>query len=162
MTQTTKMGTGTLRISRVIRAPRERVYNAFVDAEQFTKWLPPGGYTGKVYQWDARVGGTYRMSFSSIDKKETHFFGGRYIELKPFERIQFKEAFETDNPEMKGEMTFTVTLKEVPGGTEVTVVQEGIPRLVPVEEAQRGWGQSFENLARLVETSPKQQGNGAI
>lgn len=149
---TTTNTTSTLRISRIIKAPPERVYNAFLDPDAYAKWLPPGGFTGKVHQMDAREGGTYRMTFASLDKTEAHSFGGRYLELKPFERIVHTDAFETDMPEMQGEMRITITFAEVPGGTEVTVVQEGIPHVVPPEDARAGWSMSLENLARLVET----------
>jgi uncharacterized protein YndB with AHSA1/START domain len=143
--------TGTVRVSRVIKAPRERVYNAFLDPDALVKWMAPHGYTAHVYHLDARVGGTYRMSFSTLDKKDTHAFGGKYLELKPHERIRHTDAFETDNPEMKGEMTVTITFRDVPGGTEVSVVQEGVPKAIPTEDSMKGWGQSFDNLARLCE-----------
>ncbi len=150
MTETTA-ATGTLRITRLIRAPRERVYKAFLDPDALAKWLPPSGYTAKVHRLEPRVGGTFRMSFSSLDKKETHFFGGKYLELVPHERIRHTDAFETEDPAMKGEMTVTVTLREVPGGTEVDVVQEGIPKVIPLESARVGWTSSLTNLANLVE-----------
>lgn len=140
-----------LRLTRVIKAPRERVYNAFLDPDAYTKWLPPGGYTGKVYHMDARVGGTYRMSFASLDKKDQHAFGGKYLELKPHEKIRHTDAFETDVPAMKGEMTVTINFRDVAGGTEVTVVHEGIPKVVGAKNASLGWNSSLDNLAALVE-----------
>ena len=142
-----------LRITRVLKAPRERVYLAFLDPDAMAKWLPPHGFTGRVHQQDLRVGGTFRMSFSTLDRKWTQFFGGRYVELKPYERIVHTDKFETDDPAMQVEMLVTVTLKDVPGGTEVTVVQQGLDEL-PKEMssgAPEGWSQSIENLARLVE-----------
>jgi uncharacterized protein YndB with AHSA1/START domain len=148
MTQT-KTETTTLRLSRVIKAPAKRVYNAFIDADAMAKWLPPNGYTGRMDKMDARVGGKWHGSFTSLDKKESHSFGGEFLELKPHERIRYTDVF--DSPDLPGTMVTTVTFKEVKGGTEVTVVQEGIPKVIPLEDAQTGWGQSFDNLARLVE-----------
>lgn len=150
-TSTSQAGTGTVRITRVIKAPRKRVYDAFLDPDAVAKWLPPGGYTAKVHHWDAKVGGTWRMSFTSLDKKDHHAFGGAFVELKPHDRIRYTDKFETDHPDMQGTITVTITFKDAPGGTEVHVVQEGIPRAIPVEGAQQGWGMSMENLARLVE-----------
>ena len=147
----TKTETGTVRLKRVIKAPRERVYNAFLEADAMAKWLPPHGYTGHVYQADARVGGRFRMSFSSLDKKDTHFFGGEYLELTPHEIIRYTDNFETEDPRFQGEIRVTVTFRDVPGGTEITIVQTGLPKAIPVEDATTGWGQSLENLARLVE-----------
>lgn len=147
----TETKTNTLNISRVIKAPPERVYNAFLDPDALCKWIPPNGYTGHVYHMDAKEGGTYRMSFSSLDGKDTHYFGGTYKELKPHHRIRYTDRFETDHPDMQGEIMVTITLEEVPEGTRLTILQEGLPALIPVEDAQTGWGQSLENLARLVE-----------
>ena len=147
----TKIETRTVRVTRVIKAPAERVYNAFLDADALAKWLPPGGYTAKVYSLDAKVGGKYRMSFTSLDKKDHHVFGGKYLELTPHTKIRYTDVFETDNPAMKGEMITTITFKPVKGGTEVTAVQEGIPKLIPVEGAEMGWNMSMDNLAALVE-----------
>jgi uncharacterized protein YndB with AHSA1/START domain len=147
----TKVETGTVRLKRVIKAPRERVYNAFLDADAYAKWIPPNGYTAHVYKMDARVGGRYRTSFSSLDKKDTHFFGGEFVELTPPERIRYTDSFETDDPRFMGQMQVTVTFREVPGGTEVSIVQEGVPKVIPLEDSMTGWGQSLENLARLVE-----------
>jgi uncharacterized protein YndB with AHSA1/START domain len=147
----TKVTTGTVRVKRLIKAPAKRVYNAFLDPDALAKWLPPGGYTGKVLKMDARVGGTYRMSFTSLDKKDHSTFGGKFLELTPHTKILYTDSFETDNPAMKGAMTTTITFKAVAGGTEVSVVQEGVPKLIPVEMATMGWGQSLNNLAALVE-----------
>jgi len=147
----TKTTTGTVRLIRVFKAPRERVFNAFLDPDAMAKWIPPNGYTAHVYKWEPKVGGTYRMSFSSLDKKDTHFFGGKYLEIKPNERLRYTDKFESDNPEMQGEIKVTVTFKDVPGGTEVRILQEGLPKVIPIEGAMLGWSQSLENLARLVE-----------
>lgn len=143
--------TGTVRLQRVIKAPRERVFDAFLDADALAKWLPPNGYTAHVYEHEPKVGGTYRMSFSSIDKKDTHFFGGEFLKIEPHERIRWTDKFESDDPAMQGEMHVTVTFKDVEGGTEVSIVQEGLPKMIPVEDAMTGWGQSLDNLQRLVE-----------
>jgi uncharacterized protein YndB with AHSA1/START domain/DNA-binding transcriptional ArsR family regulator len=147
----TTTGTGTVRLKRVFKAPRERVFNAFLDPDAFAKWIPPNGYTAHVYKFDPKVGGAYRMSFSSLDKKDTHFFGGKFLEIKPNERLRYTDKFESDDPVMKGEMKVTITFKDVPGGTEVRIVQEGLPKVIPIEGAMLGWSQSLENLARLVE-----------
>ena len=154
MTETktkTRTTTGTVRLNRIFNAPRERVFNAFLDADAMAKWLPPNGYTAHVYKLEPKVGGNYRMSFSSLDKKDTHFFGGKFLEIKPNERLRYTDKFESDDPEMQGEITVTVTFKDVPGGTEVRIVQEGLPKVIPIDGAMQGWSQSLENLARLVE-----------
>jgi uncharacterized protein YndB with AHSA1/START domain len=140
-----------VRLSRIFKAPRERVFNAFLDADAMAKWLPPNGYTAHVYKLEPKVGGNYRVSFSSLDKKDTHFFGGKFLEIKPNERLRYTDKFESDDPEMQGEITVTVTFKDVPGGTEVRIVQEGLPKVIPIDGAMQGWSQSLENLARLVE-----------
>jgi len=147
----TRTTTGTVRLRRVFKAPRERVFNAFLDPDAFAKWIPPNGYTAHVYKFEPKVGGSHRMSFSSLDKTDTHFFGGKYLEIKPNERLRYTDKFESDNPEMQGEMRVTVTFKDMPGGTEVRIVQEGIPKAILLEGATMGWSQSLENLARLVE-----------
>jgi uncharacterized protein YndB with AHSA1/START domain len=147
----TKVTTGTVRVSRTIKAPPERVYNAFLDPDAMVKWLPPHGFTGKVHHMDARVGGTYRMSFSSLNKKWTQAFGGKYLELTPHTRIRYTDSFETDVPEMKGEMVTTITFTAVEGGTRVDVEQTGVPKVIPVEAATAGWGQSLDLLQALVE-----------
>ena len=140
-----------LRLTRVFKAPRERVFSAFTDPDAYAKWLPPAGFTGKVYKMEPRAGGKYRMSFTSMDKKETHFFGGEYLEFRPNEKIVHSDFFETEVPEMKGEMRVTITFKDVPGGTEVTVVHEGIPKVIGAKNATLGWKSSLQNLASLVE-----------
>lgn len=147
----TKTTTGTVRLTRVFKAPRERVFNTFLDPDAFAKWIPPNGYSAHVYKFEPKVGGMHRMSFSSLDKTDTHFFGGKFLEIKPNERLRYTDKFESDDPEMQGEMTVTVTFKDVPGGTEVKIVQEGVPKAIPIEGAMLGWNQSLENLARLVE-----------
>jgi len=146
-----KASTATLKVSRLIKAPVERVYNAFLDPDALAKWMPPGGYTGKVYKQDAKVGGTYRMSFTSLDKKDSNTFGGTYLELTPHTKIKYTGVFETDAPVMKGTMVTTITFTPVKGGTEVSVVQEGIPTVIPLEMARLGWNSSFNNLAELTE-----------
>jgi len=140
-----------LKLTRVFKAPRERVYNAFLDPDAYAKWLPPAGFTAKVYKMEPRVGGKYRMSFTSLDKKESHAFGGTYLELKQNEKIVHSDLFETEQPEMKGEMRVTITFKDVPGGTEVTVVHDGIPKVIGAKNATLGWKSSLQNLASLVE-----------
>ncbi|HYM38998.1 MAG TPA: metalloregulator ArsR/SmtB family transcription factor [Thermoplasmata archaeon] len=147
----TKTMTGTVRLSRVFKAPRERVFNAFLDPDAFAKWLPPNGYSAHVYTFEPKVGGTHRLSFSSLDKTDTHFFGGKFLQIKPYERLRYTDKFESDDPAMQGEMTVTVTFRDVRGGTKVDIVQEGVPKAIPVENALMGWTQSLENLARLVE-----------
>ena len=148
---TTETATGTVRLTRVFKAPRERVFNAFLDPDALAKWMPPNGYTAHMYKFEPKVGGTYRMSFSSLDKKDTHFFGGKFLEIKPYERLHYTDKFESEDPAMKGEIKVTVTFKDVPSGTEVRIVQEGVPKKIPLEGAVLGWTQSLENLARLVE-----------
>lgn len=143
--------TGTVRVSRVIKAPVERVYNAFLDADALAKWMPPGGYTGKIDTLEPRVGGRWHGSFTSLDKSDHHSFGGEYLELVANKRIVHTDTFDTDNPAMQSEMRVTVTFEEVEGGTKVSIVQEGVPAVIPVEDATTGWGMSLENLARLVE-----------
>lgn len=146
-----RASTTSLKLSRVVKAPRERVYNAFLDEEALAKWMPPAGYTAKVYHLDPRQGGTYRARFSSLDKSDVHSFGGTYLDLTPYERIVHTDAFETDDPKFQSEMRVTITFKEVPEGTEVTVLQEGIPAAIPLDDAHAGWTSSLGNLARLVE-----------
>lgn len=141
----------TLKMSRVIKAPRERIYNAFLDPDQLAKWMPPSGYTGRIDRLEPHIGGSWHGSFTSIDKKESHSFGGKYLELVPHERIVHTDRFDTDHPGMKDEMKVTVTLEEVPEGTRVTIVQENIPKAIPLEDARTGWTSTLENLARLVE-----------
>jgi uncharacterized protein YndB with AHSA1/START domain len=142
--------TATVRVSRVLAAPPERIWRCFVDPDAYAKWLPPHGFTGHVHHMDAKVGGTFRMSFSTINRSWSNTFGGRYVEMKPYERLVHTNRFESDDLGMQGEMLTTITLRPVPGGTEVTAVQERIPAAA-AEGAPIGWGQSLDNLQRLVE-----------
>ncbi len=139
----------TVRLHRVLRAPAERVYRAFLDPDAMSKWLPPHGFTGKVHEMDARVGGGYRMSFTNFGSGASHAFGGRYTELTPHTRIRYTDSF--DNPAMPGEMQVTVSLRPVSCGTDIDIVQEGIPAAIPVEMCYLGWQESLALLAQLVE-----------
>lgn len=141
--------TGTVRLHRVLRAPPERIYRAFLDADAKVKWLPPHGFTGKVHHLDARVGGGYRMSFTNFSTGSSHSFGGTYTELVPNERIAYTDRF--DDPNLPGEMRVGITLTPVACGTELSIVQEGIPAVIPVEFCYLGWQESLELLAKLVE-----------
>ena len=143
------MPTGTVRFHRVLKAPPERVYRAFLDPDAMVRWLPPYGFTAQVHQMEARVGGRYRMSFTNFSSGRSHAFGGEYLELVPNERIRNTDRF--DDANLPGEMVTTVTLRPVSCGTELTVVQEGIPEVIPVEMCVLGWQESLEQLARLVE-----------
>lgn len=143
------MSMNTVRLHRVLRVKPERVYRAFLDAEAMVKWLPPNGFTGKVHELDATVGGRYRMSFTNFSSGASHSFGGEYLELIPNERIRHTDRF--DDPNLTGEMITTVTLKAVSVGTELTVVQEGIPEMIPAEACYLGWQESLTLLAQLVE-----------
>lgn len=143
------MPTGTVRLHRVLRAKPERVYRAFLDGDAMAKWLPPYGFTGKVHHLDASAGGTYKMSFTNFTTGNGHSFGGTYRELVPSERIVYTDRF--DDPNLPGEMLTTVTLKQVSNGTDLTVVQEGIPEAIPVEMCYVGWQESLAQLATLVE-----------
>ena len=143
------MPTGTVRLHRVLRAAPEKVYRAFLDPDAMAKWLPPNGFTGKVHHADAKVGGTYKMSFTNFTTGQSHSFGGTYLELVPHERIRHTDAF--DDPNLPGEMQTTVSLKKVSCGTEVTIVQEGIPEAIPPEACYLGWQESLTLLAQLVE-----------
>ena len=140
---------GTVRFHRVLRASPERVYRAFLDPEAMVKWLPPHGFTGKVHHLDAKVGGTYRMSFTNFTSGHSHSFGGSYLELVPHERIRHTDKF--DDPNLPGEMQVTITLKKVSCGTELSIVQEGIPDVIPPEACSLGWQESLTLLAQLVE-----------
>ncbi len=143
------MTVGTVRLHRVLRAPPERVYRAFLDAEAMAKWLPPNGFTGKVHHLDPRVGGTFRMSFTNFATGQSHTFGGEYLEIVPNERICYTDRF--DDPNLPGVIKATVSLKAVACGTELSLVQEGIPEVIPVELCYLGWQDSLALLARLVE-----------
>jgi uncharacterized protein YndB with AHSA1/START domain len=143
------MSTNTVRLHRVLRATPERIYRAFLDADAMVKWLPPHGFTGRVEHVDARVGGTYRMSFTNFSNGQSHAFGGRYLELVPNERIRHSDAF--DDPNLPGEMQTTISLRPVFCGTEVAIVQEGIPSVIPPEACYLGWQESLLLLAQLVE-----------
>jgi uncharacterized protein YndB with AHSA1/START domain len=143
------VGTHTVRLHRVIAAKPEKVYRAFVDADAKARWLPPNGFTGKVHSMDARVGGKYRMSFTNFTTGKSHSFGGEYRELVPHERLRYTDVF--DDPNLPGEMQVTVTLKQVLVGTELSIVQEGVPEAIPLEACYLGWQESLLNLARLVE-----------
>jgi len=143
------MSTNTVRLHRVLRAPPERVYRAFLDADAMAKWLPPHGFTGKVHQLDARVGGTYKMTFTNFSSGHSHSFGGKFLELVPNERIRHTDKF--DDPNLPGEIQTTITFKKVLVGTELNVVQEGIPAAIPAEACYLGWQESLTLLAQLVE-----------
>ena len=143
------MSGNTIRLHRVLRATPERVYKAFLDADAMTKWLPPNGFTGKVHHMDAKVGGTYKMSFTNFSSGKSHSFGGEYLELVPQERIRYTDRF--DDPNLPGEIQTTVTLKKVSCGTDLSVVQEGVPSVIPVEACYVGWQDSLNLLAKLVE-----------
>lgn len=140
---------GTVQFHRVLRAPPERVYRAFLDAEAKVKWLPPNGFTGKVHHLDARVGGTYKMSFTNFTTGHSHAFGGTYTELVPHSRICYTDKF--DDPNMPGEMQVTIELRQVSVGTELKIVQAGIPDMIPTEACYLGWQESLALLAKLVE-----------
>jgi uncharacterized protein YndB with AHSA1/START domain len=143
------MSTGTIRFHRVLRAAPERVYRAFLDAEAKAKWLPPYGFTCKVHHMDAQIGGTYKMSFTNFATGHDHSFSGEYRELVPFEKIRYTDNF--DDPNLPGEMQTTVTLKQVLCGTELEIVQEGVPEAIPLEMCYLGWQESLAQLATLVE-----------
>lgn len=143
------MATNTIRLHRVLRASPERIYRAFLDADAMAKWLPPHGFTGKVHQMDAKVGGTYKMSFTNFGTGKSHSFGGKFVELVPHERIRYTDRF--DDPNLPGEMQTTVTLKETPFGVDLGIVQEGVPAVIPPEACYLGWQESLLLLAKLVE-----------
>ncbi len=143
------MSTNTVRLHRVIRATPERVYRAFLDADAMAKWLPPYGFTCKVHHMDAKVGGTFKMSFANFGTGRGHTFGGEYRELVPHARIRYSDKF--DDPNLPGEMETTVSLVPVSCGTELSIVQEGIPQVIPVEMCYLGWQESLAQLATLVE-----------
>ena len=143
------MSTHTIRLHRVVRTTPEKVYRAFLDADAMCKWLPPHGFTGKVHHADVRVGGTFRMSFTNFTTGGSHAFGGEYLELVPHERIRYTDKF--DDPNLTGVIHVTVTLKKVSCGTEVNIVQEGVPAVIPAEACYLGWQESLAQLAQLVE-----------
>ena len=143
------MASNTVRLHRVLQAPAERIYRAFLDADAYAKWLPPNGFTCKVHQLDARVGGTYRATFTNFSTGNGHTFGGKYLELVPNERIRHDDQFE--DPNLPGTMITTIELKPVSVGTEVHIVQEGIPDAIPVEACYLGWQESLVLLGKLVE-----------
>jgi len=139
----------TVQLHRVLRATPERVYRAFIDADAMAKWLPPNGFTGKVHHMDARVGGSYKMSFTNFTTGKSHSFGGTFLELRPAELVRYTDAF--DDPNLPGEIVTTVSLAKVSCGTELKVVQEGVPDVIPVEACYLGWQESLTLLAKLVE-----------
>lgn len=154
LTADTAIDAQSITVSRVIEAPPERVYDAFLDPDDLAAWLPPSGFGAEVHEFDPTVGGSFRITFTAeTDELEpySHTFGGEYLELVPGERIVNTDAFETDDPEMAGEMTVTVTLEAVRDGTEVTIEQTGIPEAIPTDDAMAGWTDSLGNLAELVE-----------
>jgi len=139
----------TIKLHRVLRATPERVYRAFLDPDALAKWLPPNGFTCRVHQLEAKVGGAYKMSFTNFSSKKSHSFGGSYLELVPNERLRYTDKF--DDPNLPGEMLTTISLKKVSCGTDLNVVQEGIPDAIPPEACYLGWQESLDALARLVE-----------
>jgi len=152
----TTTNTNTIKLHRVLRATPERIYRAFLDADAMVKWLPPNGFTGKVHHLDARIGGTYKMSFTNFTTQKSHSFGGEYLELVPNERILHTDKF--DDPNLPGTMQTTIVLKKVLVGTEVNITQEGVPAVIPAEACYLGWQESLTLLAQLVEPEiPDQQ-----
>jgi uncharacterized protein YndB with AHSA1/START domain len=139
----------TIKLHRVLRAPPERVYRAFLDADALAKWIPPNGFTAKVHHMDPKVGGSFRMSFTNFSSGNSHSFGGEYLELVPHERIRYTDKF--DDPNLPGVMTVTVELKKVSCGTELHATQEGIPEVIPAEACYLGWQESLTLLGKLVE-----------
>jgi uncharacterized protein YndB with AHSA1/START domain len=143
------MATGTIRLLRVLRATPERIYRAFLEPDAIAKWLPPHGFTCQVHHMEARVGGTYKMSFRNFGTGNSHSFGGEYEELVPFEKIRYSDRF--DSPDLPGEMHATISLRKVSCGTELSIVQEGVPEVIPEEMCYLGWQESLIQLAKLVE-----------
>jgi uncharacterized protein YndB with AHSA1/START domain len=143
------MSTHTIRLHRVLRATPERVYRAFLDADALVKWLPPNGFTAKVHHMDVKPGGSFKMSFTNFTNGKSHSFGGEYLELTPYERIRYTDRF--DDPNLPGVIQVTITLQKVLLGTELNVVQEGIPAVIPAEACHLGWQESLILLAKLVE-----------
>jgi uncharacterized protein YndB with AHSA1/START domain len=152
----TTSNTNTIRLHRVLRATPDRVYRAFIDADAMAKWLPPNGFTGKIHHLDAKVGGSYKMSFTNFTTGKSHSFGGEFLELKPNERIRYTDRF--DDPNLPGEIQTTITISKVLVGTEVNIVQEGVPAVIPAEACYLGWQQSLALLAELVEAEIPDQG----
>lgn len=147
------MAENTVKLHRVLRAPADRIYRAFLDGDAMAKWLPPHGFTGKVHHIKAEIGGTYKMSFTNFTTGHSHSFGGEFLELVPNERIVHTDKF--DDPNLPGQMQTTITLKKVSVGTELTVVQEGIPSVIPVEACYLGWQESLTLLTQLIEAEIK-------
>lgn len=143
------MSTHTIRLHRVVRSAPEKVYRAFLDADAMAKWLPPHGFTGKVHHTEPKVGGSFKMSFTNFGSGTSHSFGGKYLELVPHERLRYTDKF--DDPNLPGEIVVTVTLKKVSCGTELNIVQEGVPAVIPAEACYLGWQESLGQLAALVE-----------
>src|SRR5438093_11078433 len=141
--------TNSIRFHRVLRATPERVYRAFIDPDAMAKWLPPNGFTGKVHQLDAKVGGSYKMSFTNFSTGKSHSFGGKYLELTPHQRLRYTDKF--DDPNLPGEMQTTITLKPVSCGTELNIVQEGVPAVIPAEASYLGLQESVMLLAKLAD-----------
>jgi uncharacterized protein YndB with AHSA1/START domain len=148
------MTENTVKLHRVLQAPAERIYRAFLNPDAMAKWLPPHGFTGKVHHIKAEVGGTYKMSFTNLTTGNSHSFGGEFLELVPNERIRHTDKF--DDPNLPGQMQTTISLKQVSVGTELTVVQEGIPSAIPVEACYLGWQESLTLLTQLVEAEIKE------
>ncbi|MGZ8899088.1 MAG: SRPBCC family protein [Limisphaerales bacterium] len=149
------MATNTVKLHRVLRATPERIYRAFIDPDAMAKWLPPNGFTGKVHQMDAKVGGSYKMSFTNFSTGKGHSFGGKFLELTPHERIRYTDKF--DDPSLPGEMQTTISLRPVSCGTELNVTQEGIPEMIPAEACYLGWQESLVLLGKLVEAEISDQ-----
>lgn len=149
MSTNTNPPTHTIRLHRVLRSTPERVYKAFTHADAMNKWLPPNGFTGKVHHMDARVGGTFKMSFTNFTNGKSHSFGGEFLELVPHERLRYTDRF--DDPNLPGVITVTVLLKKVFCGTEINITQEGVPAVIPAEACYMGWQESLILLAKLVE-----------
>lgn len=143
------MSSNTIRLHRVLRAAPEKVYRAFIDPDAKSRWLPPNGFTCKVHHIDAKVGGTYRMSFTNFTTGQSHSFGGEYVEMVPGERLRYTDRF--DDPNLPGDMHVTVTFKKVSCGTELNITQEGVPDVIPAEACYLGWQESLTHLAMLVE-----------
>jgi len=148
------MSTNTIRLHRVLKTTPEKLYRAFLEPEAMAKWLPPNGFTCKVHHMDTKVGGTYKMSFTNFTTGQSHSFGGKYIELTPHTRIRYTDKF--DDPNLPGEMMTTIDLKKVSCGTELTILQEGIPTVIPVEMCYLGWQESLILLTKLVEPEIKE------